>query len=163
MVTHRIANFIMLISNLPSVRSSRFKPNVGSRVIRLSLSFSLSLSLSHFSFFILQSHHVLLLSNKSVVACFTHMYSHQDDDDDEDYNLLLRIFFFVSTHLDTYIRCIRSPSGETKKRVAPLPLRQLNSCIFFPSFSFLFFASVIFFFCLFPLSVLDVYVCMQEI
>lgn len=43
-------NFIMLISNLPSVRSSRYKPNVGSRVIRLSLSsFSSPLFLSFFS------------------------------------------------------------------------------------------------------------------
>jgi hypothetical protein len=102
MVTHRTANFIMLISNLPSVRSSRYKPNVGNRVIRLSLSFFLFPSL--FSF-ILQSHYVLLLSNSIVVACFTHMYSHQDDDDDDekDYNLLLRPFFFVSAHRHIYI------------------------------------------------------------
>jgi len=84
------------------------------------------------------------LSNTIVVACFAHMYSHQDDDDDKrlqsspSYSFFFR--FFTKTH--TYIYSIHSFTlrwkKEERKRVAPLPLRQLNSCIFFssPSFSY---------------------------
>jgi hypothetical protein len=131
MVTHRTANFIMLISNLPSVRSSRFKPNVGSRVIRLSLSFP-------FSFFF----HSIVTPCPSFVKY--------------DRRRLLRTyvqpprrrrrrrlqsspsyFFFVSTHRHTY--SIHSFTLRwKKKRVVPLPLRQLNSCIFFFSLSLLY-------------------------
>ena len=144
MVTHRIPNFIMLISNLPSVRSSRYKPNVGNRVIRLSLSFFLFLPLFFFhstvtpcpSFCQIRS---LSLALHICTATKTTTMK-------KDYNLLLHIFFFVSAHRNIYIhiRFSRSPSGERKKgqkRVAPLPLRQLNSCIFFSLFAILRFSN----------------------
>lgn len=98
MVTHRRANLIMLISNLPSVRSSRFKPNVGSRMIlRLSLSFE--------RIFLLRSSVTLCPSpfcqirDRRPCVCVC-MYSHQDDDDGDEH-LFLHIFFFFSfLHID---------------------------------------------------------------
>jgi hypothetical protein len=112
MVTHRTANFIMLISNLPSVRSSRFKPNVGSRVIRLSLSFPFSLFFfsfySHTMSFFCQirsssfaSHICTATKTTTTMTMKTTIFSF--------------VFFFSFLHIDTYIRFIRSPSGERRK------------------------------------------------
>ena len=143
--------FIMLISNLPSVRSFARQTKRGQ------WSDSSSLSLSFFlSLFVLQSHRVLLLSNAIVVvvvaaAGFVYMYSHQDDEDDD----LLHVFSSSSSssflYIEMDIRFIRSPlrwseRGEREKRVAPLPIRQFNSYAhtFLLRVSRLFFASVIF-------------------
>jgi hypothetical protein len=132
MVTHRTANFIMLISNLPSVRSSRFKPNVGNRVIRLSLSFPFCLFFSFYSH--TMSFFCQIRSSTLVSRICTATKTTTTTMTIEDYKLLLRIFFSF-LHIDTYIHSIYSFTlrWKKKKRVAPLPLRQLNSCIFFPS------------------------------
>lgn len=131
MVTHRRANLIMLISNLPSVRSSRFKPNVGSRMIlRLSLSFE-RIFLFRSSVTLCPSPFCQIRDRRPCVCVCVCMYSHQDDDDGDEH-LFLHIFFFrfcIST-----FDSLRSPSGERRRRikfirVAPLPYWQLNSCI----------------------------------
>ena len=134
MVTHCRSNFIMLISNLPSVRSSRYKPNVGNRVIRVSLSL--------LYFFVLQSHSVLLLSNTNtfivvVVVVFVVVVVLVDYSAGASRIctatkttattvnptiVLFHFFFFSFLYEDASIRFIRSPEGEKRtkrKRVAP--------------------------------------------
>jgi hypothetical protein len=115
MVTHRTANFIMLISNLPSVRSSRFKPNVGSRVIRLSLSLPFSLSFS-FSFY---SHTMSFFCQiwSSSFASYICTATKTTTSTTMKTTIFSFVFFsFLHIDIHIYIRFIRSPSGERKKK-----------------------------------------------
>jgi hypothetical protein len=137
MVTHRIANFIMLIYNLPSVRSSRFKPNVGNRMIRLSLSLSLSLS------FILQSHHVLLLSKRSSsltsrICTATKTTTMK--------TTIFFAFFFSFLHINTYIfdSFVHPQVKERKEKKGRTFATTASKFMYILSPSTLFFASVIF-------------------
>lgn len=107
MVTHCRSNFIMLISNLPSVRSSRYKPNVGNRVIRFSFSpllfrssVTLCPSFVKYEHFHRRRRRLRCRRRPRRLFCwgFSNMYSHQDDGDDgESYHRSFPfLFLFVS-------------------------------------------------------------------
>ena len=156
MVTHRRTKyFIMLISNLPSVRSlvrsSRDKPNVGNGVIRCRLSPSFSFSL-HSPVTPCPSFVKRDRRRRRRRCCWLRPYV-QPPRRRRRRRRRRRSFLFSLSflYLEMYIRFIRSPlrwrgEREREKRVAPLPIRQFNSCAhtFFLRVSRLFFASVIF-------------------
>lgn len=125
MVTHCRSNFILLISNLPSVRSSRYKANVGNRVIRFLFSLSPSLSLSFPAFvsaffrssvtlcssFFVKHEHCRRRRRRRFRWGFSHllyciyvcMYSHLDDGyGDDEYTSIVIISFLSLLHIEMF-------------------------------------------------------------
>jgi hypothetical protein len=167
MVTHYRVNFIMLISNLSSVRSSRYKPNVGSRVIRrLSPSSPSSLFLFFFPFFSHTMSFFCQMQSSSLASYIctatkttttttprtttTTTTTTSTNTTDLPYTFSFFPPLFVSIRRHAHIRFIRSPSGERRKGRKGSHLCHNGNLIHMHivSFSRLFFASVIFSFSL---------------
>jgi len=89
------------------------------------------------------------LSNTIVVACFAHMYSHQDDDDDKRLQSSPS-FFFSFLHKDTHIYIfdsfvnpqVKERREEKGRTFATTAIKFMH--IFFLLVFLLFFASIIF-------------------
>jgi hypothetical protein len=141
MVTHRTANFIMLISNLPSVRRD------SNQTWAVEWFVFLFFFLSHFFFhstvtpcpsFVKYDRRRSFASHICTATKTTKATTTMKN------TIFSSIFFFSFLHIDIYKFIFDSfvhpqVKEKEKKRVAPLPQRQLNTCLS------LFFASVIFF------------------